>query len=910
MPNPFISRPKPSEPISRQTLLALLETAFNVSEYRYARQIALGWLAFFPGDLEIKFKYAQALQGLGLERQASNLLEEIIRIDPEYLGALQIRFQLSKNANDLSNWLRTSLFILDEFFPDQLGNDSKAHIYRRCYQWLKNQDRPLAVWEARTLGLPTGQEDNDLLTLSEDNAPDFPLLGVIHLRCLITQGADDHAVGILCQNYLERWPDCLTFKLILAQNEMTSDPANSVALLHEAVAVDTAAQVAERIWGREFPFKKMWPGIMEVAPGHPTSPQSIQVPAPISAALGWNQLPVSPDNAEFTSSPLTDQGNLRVASEINDKKKVFPPTRHHRSLKRAGTYQPYPIIAELKQVAKSMKQPALSRVDGRYPVYVILSTRKGLETVYGCEGANLVTTKMHRLAETIAKYRQWDSLVFLADDPKFGSNHAKIQIEATSPQDPWAIKLALVDLDAELGKRGEMVGAVLIVGGPEIVPFHNLPNPVDDPDRDVPSDNPYATRDENYFIPEWPVGRFPNGCGDNPEKLVRLIENSINYHEAQLKQGIDINKIWKLIQKAIRYIPQKSWQRRKSYGYSAAVWRRASLSVFRPIGDPHHLIVSPPAQVKASCVIHNPTKPCLSLPPGKLAYFNLHGLADTDEWYGQRDPSEPGEDLDFPLALRAADIKTNGYTGASIPEIVFSEACFGAHILGKKTDEAIALKFLSNDTRVVVGSTCVSYGSISTPLIAADLLGHTFWHYLKDGQPAGEALRRARIRLVKEMNQRQGYLDGEDQKTLLSFVLYGDPLVQIRDTLRGPKSTMRSNKIQSPIQTVCDRIESKAQATMVASEMLTQVKEIVEQYLPGMVDAELTFSRERGTCNGHGHACPTSQLASKAASHKHLTKRQVVTLSKTIQANDRFHAQIARMTLDENGKLVKLVVSR
>ena len=37
--------------------------------------------------------------------------------------------------------------------------------------------------------------------------------------------------------------------------------------------------------------------------------------------------------------------------------------------------------------------------------------------------------------------------------------------------DPWQIKLALADLDQALAKRGEMIGALLIVGGPEIVPF-------------------------------------------------------------------------------------------------------------------------------------------------------------------------------------------------------------------------------------------------------------------------------------------------------------------------------------------------------------------------------------------------------------------------------------------------------
>jgi len=76
-----------------------------------------------------------------------------------------------------------------------------------------------------------------------------------------------------------------------------------------------------------------------------------------------------------------------------------------------------------------------------------------------------------------------------------------------------------------------------------------------------------------------------------------------------------------------------------------------------------------------------------------------------------------------------------------------------------------------------VGSTVISYGSVGTPLIGADLLGWQFWKNLKDGQTAGEALMQAKIALVKEMTQRQGFLDGEDQKTLISFVLYGDPLV-------------------------------------------------------------------------------------------------------------------------------------
>ena len=556
-----------------------------------------------------------------------------------------------------------------------------------------------------------------------------------------------------------------------------------------------------------------------------------------------------------------------------------------------------------------MKQPALSRIDGRYPIYVVLSSKNGLEKQYGIDSASLILEAMTQLSETIARYRQWGSVVYLVDEPGFDPR-LNMEIEPARPDDPWAIKLAIADLDLELSKRGEMIGSILIVGGPNIIPFHHLPNPVDDSDPDVPSDNPYATRDENYFIPEWSLGRFPSGKSKSPELLLKQLKNAKAYHESFSNAQPWHKRFGDWLRSFSDSLPFPIVKVHRSYGYSAAVWRRASLSVFRPIGDPTRLSVSPPLQVQLACATRNPDKSCLELPKGRLAYFNLHGLADTDEWYGQRDPAEPGDDPDFPLALRAADISMNGRSSSNIPEVIFSEACFGANIQSKNNDEVIALRFLSNGCRVVVGSTCISYGSISTPLIAADLLGHTFWHYLKEGQPAGEALRRARIRLVKEMNQRQGYLDGEDQKTLLSFVYYGDPLVQIRELTRGPKTTLRSIVSQPSVNLVCDRKNGNPELAQVPEDVVQQVKEFVSRYLPNMKDAELSVSYERAHCSGASHQCPTSQLNAKSASRQPAPKRKVVTLRKTIRDNALRHPQIARMTMDESGKMVKLVVSR
>ena len=87
------------------------------------------------------------------------------------------------------------------------------------------------------------------------------------------------------------------------------------------------------------------------------------------------------------------------------------------------------------------------------------------------------------------------------------------------------IKLSLADLDKTLARKGERIGALLIIGGPDVVPFHRLPNPTDDGDTEILSDNPYATFDSNYFVPEWPVGRLPGESGSDAGLLLEQIRN-------------------------------------------------------------------------------------------------------------------------------------------------------------------------------------------------------------------------------------------------------------------------------------------------------------------------------------------------------------------------------------------------
>jgi hypothetical protein len=306
-----------------------------------------------------------------------------------------------------------------------------------------------------------------------------------------------------------------------------------------------------------------------------------------------------------------------------------------------------------------------------------------------------------------------------------------------------------------------------------------------------------------------------------------------------------------------------------------------------------------------------------------LGYFNLHGLVDAIEWFGQRDPMMPSEGPDYPIALRPLDIHPSRgpQSGKGVPLVVFSEACYGLHIQGRSLEEAISLKFLEAGSLTVVGSTCMAYGSIGTPLIAADLLGRTFWRLIRGGMTAGEALRQAKIHLASLMHRRQGFLDGEDQKTLISFILYGDPLAQPIPNGRLPKSARYLVKPLAELKTVCDRVDDVGEMPPIPAQVMVSVKQVVAQYLPGMTDAQLTLTqeweqnKEEAPIPSTGHPRDKSSVeveihAGGEARPEDEHTHRLVMLSKHVARAEGVHSHYARLTLDERGNLVKLVVSR
>lgn len=880
------------ENFNRKDLMTIFAAAQSAQANSFARKTAQEWLRIYPGDLEVNLLLCKALLGERRTEQAYALLEKICLLDPQYVAAWQLSAEVSQPGSQMQLIAHSCLHALEQ---------PAAHATQ------------LLPWSDALCMAEGSIQDNDWPAAEEliywvlDKYPDVALGAIVHLH-LLEALQDPTGVFSFARMYHIRWPQCISFTLQMVQGLFGArDDTSAMQLLQQCVAQDPAGQVVSRLWGSEHAFRPLWPERMGIE-------FDLAVPADVARVLGWNQLNhpdvplqgVLPETAipeepglvhslpAAQTKPLSP--GLPAVQAVGHEKK--PPQIIRPPRRRSNDPEVREIENSFQKLAEKYHDPRLAQTDGRFPVYVIFSTRSGLEKKFGAQNCQIVEGEMQQLAATIARYPEWGSLIFMPDDAASAGAHG---LAAVKEIDPWTLKLALTDLDQVLARKGSMIGALLIVGGAEVVPFHHLPNPTDDVDDDVPSDNPYATLDGNYFVPEWPVGRLPDEKGSDPalllaqlRKITAAHQNKMSGSKSVSKKSLLVQWITFLLSLFLKQTPENGSQH-DGFGYSAAVWRRSSIAAFRPIGSAQDLEISPPEPAEKFKYER--------IMGAGLGYFNLHGVADAPEWYGQRDITEPYVGPDYPVALRPANLVKNGHA----PRVVFTEACYGGHVFQKKELESVALRFLSAGTSAVVASTCIAYGSVSMPLIGADLLGNLFWQYLQDGAPAGEALLRAKIDLVKQMEKRQGFMDGEDQKTMISFVLYGDPLARANSQQATAKSIAR---LRTPIDVrmVCDIKEKDLHDYQ--EGVVAEVKQLVEVYLPGLDQAEFSFSQEYQIDSEYLQPKNWSGGTASKVRATGQAGRTVITVSKLVHGTANIHHHYARVTLDKNGKLVKLALSR
>ena len=859
--------------IDRDRMIQLLESGLEQNSFQFIRQAVMTWLASYPGDLEINLLFVKALIKEGRGSSAIPILEKILRNDPEYIDALKTAESYFK-AYDASKCQQAAgaLQTLGETPADNQnlpGWGSSLYLARQAIS--VNQ-----IDTALSLLLPV---------LVEKDCPS--LAGIIHLQ-LTERLCDVDSLINLGRVYHSRWPDCIQISLILANTWMSIDKQDeAVNLLHECAALDPARQVPLRLWNKDFKYQALYPEKMQVV-------ENFSIPAAVSGKFGWNNLSAGGGSGPV---PVVESKIASVRNEVHsfDGYKVIPTATsdypEHPNISKKETKPKdaslEKVQAEFEKIATNLKTPGVVRSDNRYPVYVLLTTKAGLTAQYGEQSAQVILEEIESLAKSLQNRKDWNSLVFIPDDlticGKFG-------ITPVDSVDPWKIKLALTDLDSALAKTGQMVGCVLIIGGNSVIPFHNLPNPTDDADATVPSDNPYGSLDKNYFIPDWPVGRLPGDSSEDSGLLLSQLRNAAQYHSDETGSTSWMAQILRIL----LFWNQAYARNFSNLGYTAAIWQRSSLSAFRPLGEGRNLYLSPNGKTSAFAASKIANAP--------YAYFNLHGVEDGSDWYGQKDSSDTSAGEDFPVALQPSMLKKN----ETCPRIIFSEACYGGHILNKNEDESMALTFLGQGVLAMIASTVVAYGSVTTPLIGADLLANLVMKYLGEGQSVGYAFSKAKVDFVREMNLRQGYLDGEDQKTLISFVLYGDPLVAY-DPYEAMSKSVSREKDHPLVKTVVDQAIDTTKGSPISAKAISNAKEMASAYLPGIDYAEVRVCRQHVRIENL-HKIPAN--GSGKGNSERQSSRMVVSFSKQVSFDQHIHRQYARVTLDQQGKVVKMAISR
>jgi Flp pilus assembly protein TadD len=797
----------------------------------------------------------------GQTRAAITRLEQVIRADAERSEAYWL---LAEALQQVGEGMRSPVFlacahILEDLEPDAKSSPSWAFSLLRATRALASNQSQRAVDEIGS-------------ALKAD--PSLALAAITAIKAF-EQSGDRGSALYWARVVRDRWPENIYARFFLAEELIRSGrPAEGVEILHGLVASDPAASVIQHLLSPDSPYLALWPKSLRAKVTTEIS-NPFANPIPVQVV---NEVQVSPKSRVEEPSALPEPEPWEAFQGPDTGEAEKAPSDSLIDIRRDFDRIAARINARIRP----------SDEEARIPAYIVLSSRTRLLQAFGEGKFARIDDAIMQAVEAVRRRKRWTAYRFYPDDP---TSTGAFQLTPSDPGNPWQVKLRIADLDAALARRGEMIGAILIVGGDEIIPFHMLPNPTDDDDDEIPSDNPYATIDQNYFIPEWGVGRLPSD--DDAEFLVNMLKGIADYHRSELGR---IGAGFGLRSWVNGRLTRLFRRRPRSLGYSASIWKKASLAVFKTIGGPRSLMTSPPS-------VTGKLSP-MSAGRVQFSYFNLHGLEESPEWFGQRDPlRDRSSDTDFPIALKPTDVVNSGRS----PSIVFTEACYGANVLSKNAETALCLRFLSSGSRAVIGSTKISYGSVNPPLIAADLLGRLFWEQINSSVPVGEALRIAKLKLAAKMHDRQGFLDGEDQKTLISFVLYGDPFYSTGSFSRIPGAKAMTRSIQaSRVKTVCALGSQASEIDQATSE---RIKAIVSQYLPGMEDAECKIHHQHSGCDGDDHACPSQQLGIKTTKGGN-ENTMVVSFAKHVKTISHQHPHFARLTLDQSGKVLKLAVSR
>lgn len=888
--------------ITRSQIITLSNTAYQAENYAFAKKVLILWLKTYPNDLWIQYRLAIILFKLGSKDDAIRLCEIIVKRDPEFIEVWSLLAAIYPKMSD-----------------GKKNAIQRVKLLRNFQQHDAAQNRKQGF--ASLLGKAKQTEEVDL-----DAIDDFDILAAIRIAKNMRSDQDLSSIYRLLKIYIRRWPGAVQFKLLLGDvlNRM-GRTEEGIRMMHDTLENDVTGQVAGRLWGKENAYRNLWldPDLLSVDISSLSVPEKIARQAKLDRAVEFSY---APEPAAAASESFSDKLpekqkpiiETRLAAEPAFAANLSPDKNAHSQQNpseatlsgQSGEIAPVPPRknekkAEVKsslfplkglfrniftgKIGKAPETDAepikeyvyklnIEDADERFPVYVVLSTVAGLTAKYGKNNKDFIDQEMRSIVDAIENREGWNAMVYYPDEFQSGN----------SVMDAESIRNALIRLDETLAGKGSMIGALLIVGGHEVVPFFTLTNPAMDDDLKIHSDIPYASTDNvNYYDQQWQVGRIPGDNSNDPGLILSQLRAIQNHHIKKFSGSLNAEKNRNAVKTQFLSRIAKTVKSAKSFGYSCAAWQRPSVAIYKNLTDAANLLLSPATMAS--------NFPIGRLEDADYAYFNLHGIKGQPNWYGQKDSKDTSSIPMIPVALEINTVQNITKT----PKIVFAENCYGSEVVNRNESNALSLHMLGKQTHVFIGSTVIAYGAINLPLTAADLLANLFWKHLMTNVSCGEAFRRARKNMATEIESTSGGLDGEIQKTLLSFVFYGDPLYTI-DEDADITDRMQRAKTPRNYELVREKLDSKVAIDFTMAKQIYD--EVKERYkLEDVSDEFSTFSIQKQIMNN------------KAGLDPDVVERNqnyVIVYTKDNRVGNMLDRQITRVTVSKEGKIIKVSFSR
>lgn len=294
---------------------------------------------------------------------------------------------------------------------------------------------------------------------------------------------------------------------------------------------------------------------------------------------------------------------------------------------------------------------------------------------------------------------------------------------------------------------------LVLVGSGDVIPFFEVPNPSFKPGGDldaiVPTDNPYAcsrpfnaSKRESYLIPDRVVGRIPDLPGkSDPTWLTDYLASAETWKLATVQDYADD-----------LFVCCDAW---KGSGNQCVQYLSRAAK---------RLLVSPPAG--------DASKGLRRRHRTRLHMIKCHGAALDSRFYGQK-----GDD--FPEALKSTSLQKRTVQGT----VVGAMCCYGAALFDPADPAAvrpgeppIPSVYLKQGAWGFGGSTTIAWVGVNS-MLCADWVIASFLRGVMQGASLGRALLEGKQDLVRWINQQGRSPDLAEEKTLLQFLLLGDPSI-------------------------------------------------------------------------------------------------------------------------------------